>query len=231
MTGSCEAFLRQTVRTAPDLFGRIVQFNFRPARYLHGRRIGSLMDAGLFQRLAAHPAGEKLLSERIAAHWGLDAAGFFDFEQSRRRLALLAPQTLDRLFRLSGLALAGRAISQQVRRAEVLAFRRAFSADDCRFALKRASMLVGAAGQSLAEPQRSGETLAECVQSHRRKMIACCFAGEPSALTSRVWLKLAPEDEPRGDEAVTAEQREAAWRIVRKIALTERLDGEGLCFK
>ena len=97
--------------------------------------------------------------------------------------------------------------------------------------MKRASTLVGAGLPALAQPQRPGQTLEQHVQDNRRRMIACCLAGESPALTSRLLLKLPPADEPRSDDAVVPEQREAAWRIVRKIALAERLDGEALCFK
>jgi len=226
MTSSNPAFLREILRTTPDLFGRILQFNFQPARYLHHERVRSFMDGGLFQRLLSYPCGERHLSERIAAHWKLDSAGFFDFQEPRRRLALLSSESLDRLFRLCALALAGPAISREIRRDEVRAFRQTFSEEDYQFAVKRSGLLIGTLPTELSRSPSAGETLVQHVQGHRRRLIGCCIAEESPSFTSRLLLKLPPADEPSAEDNVTTGEKEAAFRIVQKIARAERLEGQ-----
>ena len=92
-----ESFLKTLVAERQGLLPLIYEFNMRPARYIHGSWIDSIVSQPLFKTLKKNRRAEMRLSSLLLKRFHLDRDPVFDFEEPRRRLALIDGGRLMRL--------------------------------------------------------------------------------------------------------------------------------------
>lgn len=210
-----QSFRQRLPREHPQLLKWACRFNHDTAGEIHPSRISAFLEPQLFQQLIASRRGRKTLSESLRKHHAIDAEGFFDFSLVRRRFALLDGGTLDQLAAHTTAAVYREGITKLIRRDEQIAVRAALGEDAYLFGLKRASFLLGEFEVSDDTADTRGP-LVDLVKE-RYRCLECCFAGEPSGLTSRLQLKLPADCELDFSRPVSDTARQQMAHVMQRI--------------
>ena len=209
------------------LFSLICRFNCQPARYIHRDRLVDAIDPELLAALVHSRRGERWLSTWIADRFELESAGLWDFDDDRRRLALLDFETLTHLAAKVGTVMCQQQIACVVDRDGQRQLRESLGEDLYLFAIKRASFLVKNVPPYFARPL--GTDPVSQLAGSGRLCMAACLAGEPVELWKRFSLKF-PEELPSFDESMSDSGRLELWKTLRRILLSEVNPNLAPCF-
>jgi hypothetical protein len=215
-----ESFLKALVTERHGLLPLIYEFNMRPARYIHGSWIDSIVSPSLFKELMKSLRAEKRLSDMILRRFHLDGEYFFDFEEPRRRLALIDGRHLARLTFLAGIAVNAPRFSKVIERDQLTALKEEIGEEAYLFALRKAPFLTGRMAFVFSEDQGSGGPRSHAIKCGM-KCLGACFSADPEALIARLLLKL-PEGLGREFDSRDPEiEGKHAWSLLRKVLLQE----------
>lgn len=216
-----KAFFMNLLREQPSWIRLIVEFNLLPACYIHRTWVEHLATPELFEALKLQPRARARLSRMLLSEYGLERAYCFDFEEKRRRVALVDGPTLEKLLWFAGIVLNAAKIVRTVDRASVLMYRKALGSEGYFFAVKRAPFLVGPHATALGESD-SGDDFRMHIMSCGAACLAACMAGDPPALKDRLRLKLPKEYASHFRGLIRSERkRETAWTVLRKVLTKE----------
>lgn len=211
------AALAQLLRERPGRFAQLAEFNYLPARYIDPSQLATELPAAVVAGARGCLPAERRLSALIRQRFSLSPGGYWDFDDERRRLALLAPTALRLLASLvasAGLWRRFRATIDRPGRAALLA---AVGEPVFDFALRRAPLLGGA---GIDEPLSLEDTLAAW-SSARAQAVRNWFAGESPGLAGRVRLKFPSDWGLDFDQPPSASQRDAHWQLTRRVLKSE----------
>lgn len=212
----------------PDLFRVIFDFNRRPQHWVHSSVIEGLPHAPVVQALATCVHGAGHLSAWLLQELSLlEHEPCWDFEDPRRRLALLSPATLARLARHCGAALAWPRIASVIGRAEIQELKAALGEDAHAFALRRGRMIVPENEAVLPE---AGDSLTAHALHSGWRLILTAIDDESAAVRRRMELKLPPDLPAMNLGTVALELRDRAWQRIRRISPQVLTEGELKCF-
>lgn len=218
----------QQAKQNPDLFRVVFDFNRRPQFWLHNEVVETLQQATVVKALSSASHGTAHLSAWLDKALGLDAwEPEWNFENSRRRLALLSPETLARLARFAGAALCWPAIVSVIAKAQIHEIKAALGEDAHAFALRRARLLIPESEALLPPPAKP--LAAHAVEIGWNLVTSAAF-DEAEPVQRRFSLKLPPTVAQRMAKTVASEARERAWSRVRKITTEVLTEGETKCF-
>lgn len=209
----------QLIRHKPALMQMVHRFQFRPATYMDQGYFRDWLPTESLPQLLASSRGEQRLSELIQQRFAL-AGDYADFAQPRLRLALLDAATWNRLLAVAAPTMVSPLVAREIRRDAVLSWKQALGDTGYLFAVKRASTLIPQ--QTLAEVLNEFDTTAAKSPDRLRwRPLELCFSGEPAALVNRIRIKFPREAELNFTRPVDASRKEAAWRILKKLLLSE----------
>lgn len=217
------------LKSNPDLFRLIHDFNHRPGHWLHPSRAAALPDAELTAVLLQRGHDLKRLNVILLEKLGLrELPPCWDFSEPRRRLALLRHDTLARLATFCGAALRWSRVATVIGRNQIAELKGAIGEHAHAFALRRGRLVVDP--ESAAQTTLPGRSLHEEIHELGWHTLLSSLSGESPALLSRLALKL-PEDLPQPDYgSIGAETRDSSWQKLRKV-LAEVLTREEMrCF-
>ena len=215
-----KAFLKTLAKERHELLPLIIEFNRSPARYIHGSWIHPIIKPPFFEKLRKNIRSEKILSALVLRQFDLDQDHYFDFEDPKRRLALIDGKSLSRLVYLSGIVLNASRISKIIEREALLSLRNQIGDEAYLFALKKAPFLIGRMEFPFAEDQKSQDLQAHLIACGM-KCLEACFFGERAALTKRLLFKLPKELCRNFGERPFGEGRDRAWSLLRRVLLQE----------
>lgn len=153
-------------------------------------------------------------------------AGFWDFGEETRRLALLPPEDLERLALTFGVCVHGAELARIVLREQVLAMREELGPELYLYAVRRGRFQLGSIRQFfLARDAR--ESLAGRIRRHGRQAVVWCLDGWPEELRARCPGLPAGEERP-GDMSPAA--RRALWFGLKKLLVKEVAPQWAACF-
>lgn len=211
--------LKDIIGRRDPLLPAMIEFNLRPARYIHRSWIDHLIDAPLLLKLKAVPRAEKRLSSLILAEFNLHQDPIYDFEQHHRRAALLDTDALTRLVYLTGIALNAADIARVIEKKPLLALRNTIGEPAYLFALKKAPFLLG---QLDPKFKRDGD------QDYRSHAMNCgilclqaCYREEPAGLLRRLYFKFPKDTFTDAGSQPEGLDQAGAWRILRKVLIQE----------
>lgn len=218
----------QQAKANPDLFRGVYDFNCRPQFWLNSAVVEDLPHAIVVRALAGAAHGGRHLSAWLHKTLGLDAQeAVWDFQEPRRRLALLSPESLQRLARFAGSALCWPRLSSIIGRAEIQEIKAAIGEDAYSFALRRARLLVA---QNEALVPQAGEPLVPQVIEAGWNLLATAASDDAGSVQQRLMLKLPPAVAKKTVRPVDPELRTRAWSLIRKISPAVFTEGEFKCF-
>lgn len=209
----------QLIRHKPALMQMVHRFQFRPATYMDQGYYRNWLPTDSLPQLLASSRGEQRLSELIQQRFAL-GNDYADFVQPRLRLALLDAATWNRLLAVAVPTMVSSLVAREIRRDAVLSWKQALGEAGYLFAVKRASTLIPQ--QTLTEVLKDFDSTAATNPDRLRwRPLELCFGGEPLALVSRLRIKFPREAELNLNRPVEANQRDAAWKILKKLLLSE----------
>lgn len=215
-----DSFLKALAIERHGLLPLIYEFNMRPARYIHKSWIEPMISPSLFTDLKRSRHAEKRLSDMILKRFQLDRDFFFDFEEPRRRLALIDGGRLSRLIFLAGIAVNSPRYTKVVERDKLIALKGEIGEGAYLFALRKAPFLMGRMAFPLSGEQGSENTRSHAVRCGM-ECLRACFSGDPETLITRILFKL-PERLGRDIKRRPPEiERRHAWSLFRKVLLQE----------
>lgn len=218
----------QQAKANPDLFRVIYDFNCRPQFWLHAAVMESLPHSGIVRALAGATHGGGHLSAWLSKTLGLaPLEAEWDFQETRRRLALLGPASLERLACFAGAALCWPQLSAIIGRAQIQEIKIALGEEAYSFALRRARMLVP---QQESLVSAASESLVDHVISTGWNLLATAASDDADSVQQRFMLKLPPAVAEKTVRPVEATLRARAWGLIRKISPAALTEGESKCF-
>ena len=223
-------FIQRIVRENSLLTSWVEEFNFRPARYVHPsfwKRWGG--EAAVHEALQTR-RGAAGLSRLVLREAQAEGDFFLDFESEPLRLALLPGEALGRLIRLAGLAANSHAIRQAIRKDDVALMRRQLGEDDYSFGVKVAPFLGNRGDLDFSRDESDGKDMAVRVRRSGRRCVEAAGSGAPPALTKRWNLRFAPDERLDFSPRWTADQKEQAWRLLKRILLRYMEPEWAACF-
>jgi len=218
----------QQAKANPDLFRVVYDFNCRPQFWLHSAVTEELPHAVVVRALAGAAHGGSHLAAWLSKTLGLGAQeAVWDFQEPRRRLALLSPESLLKLARFAGAALCWPRLSSVIGRTEIQEIKAAIGEDAYSFALRRARLLVA---QKDALVPQSGEPLMPQVIEAGWSLVATAASDDADSVQQRLMLKLPPSVAKKTVRPVDPDLRARAWSLIRKISPAVFTEGESKCF-
>jgi hypothetical protein len=217
------------IRTNPDLFRLIHDFNYRPSHWIHPARAAALPHAAvstaLLQRGQALPQLNRWIAGRLSMQ--MRETAFWDFTDPRQRLALLSHETLAKIALFCGAAWRWSRIAVIIGRSQIVELKKAIGEQAHVFALRRGRLVIDQKSAFESMPDR---TLVQEIHELGWITVLTALGGECAGLLDRFVLKL-PEDVPQFDFfGVNARTRDAAWQRVRKVLGEVLSKGEMKCF-
>jgi hypothetical protein len=211
-----KAYLRETLQTKPELFAGILRFNlpassgFMPGHLTE--QAAALLHSGLLGVLEGSAQGARLVrgylfkhSRPVSGKGEKNTSGppefFTDFQEERRRLALLTPKQLQDLVLLFGAGIYALKIAKIVKRDEVLALR-SFLGPYYTYSLLRGRFQMGQV-RGLFQPRAGNLPLTGRIVAAGLEALQICMADWPQALRERAGLLL--------DATLFAESPLAGW--------------------
>lgn len=223
------SFVATAVQSNRPLWGLVHRFNCRLAADVHPAHLADELDGRLLERLRQSARAERQLTEWITLRFELDPRGCWDFEQPRRRFALLPAAQLERLVRLVGISALHRQLARIVLGPQIRRLREALGEADYQFAIKRASFLVRQFPAEL-EPQTLAEDVLAQAAGLGGQVLRGCLAGAPPAVMDRVALKLPPEWDLRRVAPLAEEAVQSAFRLAQRVLTFEVAPELAPCF-
>ena len=220
-------------KAAPDLFRSIYDFNTRPQDWVHPSLLEGLPHAKVVEFLSREGVGRKLTGRWIFSQFAVqEDETFWDFEEPRRRLALLDWKSLDEISRYCGATLRWSQIKSIISRSDLQRLKARLGGEVHSFALQRGPLLKAPKGLSSMGESHMDENFAESVWMEGWSMVLRSLAGESDALLKRFRLKLPPDVRNFYPDPgpLPAEVRDGTWRFVRRIAEEILSDRELQCF-
>lgn len=183
------------MRARSPLFGLIYEFNLLPCRYMHESWAEALFTPDLWQRLRRSRRAEHALSRLVLDDLGV--TGSFPaavYDEPRARLALLSPETVERVSLHLGIVLDGAGLRRVIDREGVTHLRAALGEDTYSFAVQRSPLLAtaGPADEGRGDGVEAA-TLPERLVAGGRSILARAMAGLPTEVLKRFRLKLPRE--------------------------------------
>lgn len=220
----------QQAKQNPDLFRVIFDFNRRPQHWVHPDVLSTLGHGNVMQALSSTNHGSKHLAQWLERELNLDPASVcWDFQEPRRRLALLSSSTLHKLARYAGAAACWPLIAVTISRDDLREIKTAIGEEAHVFALRRGRMIVPE--QEAVAPSKN-QSLADHVLNLGWRMIAAAALDEEPAIQQRLTLKL-PVDVAHTfhhHTAVEPDVRAKTWQRLCKISPEFLTEGETKCF-
>lgn len=220
----------QQAKQNPDLFRVIFDFNRRPQHWVHPEVLSTLPHANIVQALSTTNRGSSHVATWLTRELKLDAAEVcWDFEEPRRRLALLNAGTLRKLACYAGAASCWPRIATTISRDELREIKTAIGEEAHVFALRRGRMIMPE--QEALAPSKD-QSLADQVLDQGWRMVAAAALDEHPAVQQRFTLKLPPAvaQSLANQSAAALDVRTKAWQRLRKISPEVLTEGETKCF-
>lgn len=197
------------------LHQRVLRFNFQPSRFIHPKQL---------RRWGLQPTQPRdgRLDRLLLEHLNLVEQPFLNFEAPGSRLALLDGETLHRTVLTTGVALSAKAIARVVTPPQQKALHGALGETLYRFALMRASWLVGRSPWREPELPNAEETNPREVCYRRGLMcLAVAFSGTPCPLRRRLALFFEPHHLPQWPNPADPRARATARALLKRILCHE----------
>ncbi len=198
------------VRTRPDLYRAIYDFNVYPHRWVHA----SWLETPAPAVLESHPHTRRRLSAYYCQHFGL-AETHWDFTALSTRLALLPADSVLRLAQTVGAVRLSHRLARVIARDERRAVITAIGETAFSYALRRARPLTST--DAAAGETNPASSLTDDILSAGWHSLTTVIAAEPPPVQQRFRLKL-----PRSLELAHASPDEAAaaeeWKRLQPIA-------------
>lgn len=210
----------------PELSAMIVRFNTHLASSVHPQRIADRVSAPVLEKLAGSPRGQRRLSGMLCQWWNLNPDGYYDFQPTWRRFALLSFPVLNRLMVFLGAAASCTGLSRIIRRDELNAIRTELGADVFDFAVRQSRLMPF--GDDLE--QRPLPRNAEIAAQVGWEQFQLCLRGESEELTRRLELKLPPALSLNTAGAEDPVARSRIVSVMQKILVKELKPELGPCF-
>lgn len=215
-------------KTNPDLFRVIFDFNRRPQYWLHPEVVSALPEAPVVKALSQSGHGQGHLSAWLLGVFRLnDCEAVWDFQEPRRRLALLAPATLARLACHAGAALCWPRLAAIIGKQQIQEIKATLGEEAHSFALRRARLIVPEAETLNLDP---GAVLSQHVLTAGWNLLAAAAGDEAEGIRRRLSLKLPPAVQEKINWTTEPDQRDCAWKRVRQISREVLTAGETKCF-
>ena len=207
-------------RNSP-LFSKVCEFNLLPARDIHPGHLTGWITPDLFARLAECPRGKVHLSRLVLLRFLRSRQPWFDFEDPRRRLALLPGETLRSLRDHVAAALSAEEFRKVVDRRTRTRLSDRLDKPLLEFAEKRAPFLIGQSLLQANDLDPGVKDVLDRFETRGRMCLSAWFAAQPGPLIDRIRLKFSPSDNPRTwpqiDEATAARY----WDVTQRIGKTQ----------
>lgn len=210
--------IRGLLRRPDDRFARVCEFNSNPSVYSDRSHFVGMIPADLLDATLASPRGHRRLSTLLLDRGGLREKVCFDFEETRRRFALVDGGALQRLRLIVGAAVQAERIARVIERGPLQRLKDQIGERVYEFALKRARFLVPRVPASLRIA--SGD-LSLDVRESGRLAIETCLLGEPEAITGRFALKFPAETCWDFSRKIAAPEQQETWQFVHRVFLKE----------
>ena len=214
----------------PDLFRVIFDFNMRPQYWVHPQVINSLPHCTVVQALANTTRGSAHLSAWLSRELRLgNGEACWDFEEPRRRLALLGCATLNKFASYAGAAACWPRIAATIGREDLKEIKAALGDEAHVFALRRGRMIVP---EKETSPPAGAVPLGEHALDVGWRMLATAVIDDKADVRKRFVLKMPPTVARAlaGADPAPAEARDKAWQRLRKISPEVLTEGESQCF-
>ncbi len=229
-----KGFFADALASRPLLWEAMLRANSRPVPSSLPASCPAAPYVGKFMDLFGEGAASLLswLAETsVSARSGQDArdAGFWDYAEESRRLALLDAETLAALSLVAGVALHAPEIARVLRREELLNLRAGIGEDLYRYALCRGQYQLGTVRRLFAQLDLSFP-LAERCALHGSMATRLVAARWPEELAKRVFLALPPLPEGREVPAFSEAEVREVWIALKKLLLKEVAPSWAPCF-
>jgi hypothetical protein len=221
-------------REHPDLLRLVHEFNRLPQNWVHQEYLDGIPHVNIVRFLAGSPGGQVTASSWIDRHLGLsEVAAYWDFEEERKRLALLDFESLAKIASCLGSGLKSKEIAMLIGRVEIMHFIDAIGRDAHEFALRggvqnrispQVSEMVAKwetlAGEGSREGLGAGDSdLGGRVEKLGWGVLRSVLAEEPAPLWRRFNLKIPSKfHDPAFEASVGEELRIACWDLVKFVA-------------
>ncbi|MDH4454806.1 MAG: SctK family type III secretion system sorting platform protein [Verrucomicrobiota bacterium] len=218
----------QQAKANPDLFRVVFDFNHRPQYWVHPEVMDRLPEAAVVKALAGATHGTAHLASWMRRILELDAhEPVWDFEEPRRRLNLLAPETLAKIARFAAAALSWPRLASVIGKVQIQEIKSTFGEDAHSFALRRARFIVPETDAILPE---SDKPLYDNALELGWNLLTSAACDESDPIQQRFVLKLPTAVAEKTLLRVQQDVREHAWNRIRKISAEVLTEGETKCF-
>ncbi len=218
----------QQAKANPDLFRVVFDFNRHPQFWVHPEVMERLPEATVVKALAGVTHGTSHLASWMCRTLELDAhEPVWDFEEPRRRLNLLAPETLAKIARFAAAALSWPRIASVIGKVQIQEIKGTFGEDAHSFALRRARFIVPESDAVLPESDKS---LYDHAMELGWNLLTSAACDEADPIQQRFMLKLPVAIAEKTLLRVPQDVRERAWNRIRKISTEVLTEGETKCF-
>jgi hypothetical protein len=200
----------------PSLWAAIYTFNIAPATYIHPSHWPAGLLSYSIEAILKDPKAEASLSQWILEEHKLKGEFLSDFEAEYRRIALLEPKTLQKLFLFMGTALNHERIAKILSKNERQILESQLGADAYRFGLKQAPLMIGPKAPWM--PIISNEKpLFEIVLESALQAFQMVFAQAEYGIKKRIELKLPSALQWQWNPSVPDATIASAFRFTKRI--------------
>jgi len=221
-------WLTGTIKAQPDLFRLINEFNQHPQNWVHPEVFEKVPENRLMHFLAGTLSGRDISSRWVSSHLNLsDENRFWDFEDEKKRLALLSWERLDQLARATGATLNASKILTLISKQEIRDLKNEVGLDAYEFSLRRGAHLkISDAMKEFAEQWREHETSEMPERTLGKEstrlgwsVVRTSLGDGPKPLWQRFNLKIPPEfQDPLIGDSPVEENAVKCWEFVRVVA-------------
>lgn len=217
-------WIQSLVVTRPDLYRAVYDWNVYPHRWVLPSWLpeGSALPPTAMVLLESTARGRERLGKYFREALGLREM-CWDFQDSRRRLALLSASGLERVARFAGAVLHAGRLARVVAREERRTLMGRIGNDAYEFGLRRGRYF----GPSGVDAPASG-ALADDVENDGWAILGACLGGEAASVQARFRLKVPPAIALANEDAA-ADGVERAWRFVEPVAREALTQEEVAC--
>lgn len=214
------ALVKSLIDERLQLFELISEFNFDVAEYIHPSHLEGIIDRDLLDLISKDRNAFKHITKILLRHFDLEDNICFNFEDPRRRLALINEVTLQKLYFYVGAALLHERITHIISKDELGKLKESLGKNVYFFAIKRAPFLIAGKPELECFKSPSQDVFVDLIRS-AEECISRCFSGEPDSITRRFSLKFPKKLKWHFDKKCSDEERELAWAFVYRILIKE----------
>lgn len=220
-------WLQSLVRDRPDLYRAIYDWNAYPHRWILPAWLNdAAVPTAVITQLEKTSAGRERLGRHFRQVYRLEEM-IWDFQEPRRRIALLSGPTLARLARFAGAAIHAGRLARVVTKDERRATTERIGEDAYTFALRHGWRLTASDGTGGANDAMG--SLVEAVEQSGWRVVATCVQGEAETIRRRLRLK-APPSQPVFQDTAAQPPVKDAWNFLQPIAREALTPEELRCF-